>query len=253
MMTARPAALNPAAMMSPAAIKMAGPVVIAHRTVGHPMAIPVAIAIGTHAKAVTGRPMAAPVVTGIVMTGHAKIAPVMIVTRVIVRKATARLMGIRATVTGTPAQRVADLSMAGPIVIANVEIVSAMIGNRIGAAMARHLKDAIPMKIGRKMAVHPVAARKRVAPGLVAVGIWTHAHKHPFALKPGLKIARSNVVLAIKRNPVDSAQAVNSHLSRAAKRLTVMAATRRCAVKGQHLLARNQALKLHMQMALPAA
>jgi hypothetical protein len=212
-------------------------------------AIPAVIATGMHAQLATGHPMAAPVATAIVMIGLAKIVPVMIVTRVIVRKATARLMAIRAaTVTGTPAQRVVGLNMVVPMAI-----VSAMIGSRNGVAMAFLRREVIPMKMVHRMVARHGAPRKKAAHGLAAVAIWTRAHKRPFALKPGLKIARSSVALAIMRNPVDSAQAVNSHLSQAARRLTAMAATRRCAGKAQHLLARNQAAKLHMQMALPDA
>jgi hypothetical protein len=237
--TVRPAALNPAAMMNHAATNMAGPVVIDHRMVALLTAIPAAIAAGTPVQLAIGHRMAAQVATGIAMTGHAAIVPVMIVIRVIVRKATARHMAILvATVTGTPTQRVVGLAVTA---------------SRNGAVMARRPKGAILTRIVPRMAAHRGVRLKRVAPELAAVVTWTRAQKRPFALKPGLKIVHSNVALAIMRTPVDSALAVNSHLSQAAKRSTVMAAMPRCAGKGQRLLARNQAVKLHMQMALPAA
>jgi hypothetical protein len=236
-------------MMNHAAINMAGQAAIAHRTAAPLTAIPAGIATGMRAQLVTGHPMAVQVATAIVMTGPAMTGHAKTVPTVTVRKAIVRLMAIPVlTVTGTPAQRVVGLSMVGPAVI-----VSAMTVSRNGVAMACRLKlkAVIPTRTAPRMAAHHGVRRKRAAPGLAAVAIWTRAHKHPFALKPGPKIAHNNVVLAIMRTLVDSAQAVNSHLSQAAKRLTVMAAMRRCAGKVRHLLARSQAAKLPIQMVLP--
>ena len=239
MMIARPAALNPTVMTNPAVINTAGQAATALRTAAPLMGIPAGIATGMRAQ----------LVNGIVMTGHAKTIPAVIVNKAIVCNATVRLMAILVvTVTGTPAQRVVGVGMVGPVVI-----VSAMTASRNGVAMACRLKAVIPAKTAPRMAARHGVHRKRAARGLAAVAIWTPAYKRPFALTLGPKIADNNVVRARMRNLVDSAKAANSHLNQAAERLTVMAAMRPCAGKLQHLLARSQAAKLQIQMVLPGA
>lgn len=146
MMTARPAALNPAAMMSRAAINMAGPVVIAHRTVGPLMAIPVAIATGTPAQPVIGRPMVGLMGIDIVMTGHAAID----------------LMGIDHAATGT--------GMTGLNTVAQ-KMVARKTDVRNGVVMALPRMAAGSMITVRKMDARPGVARRKVAPGLAAVAI----------------------------------------------------------------------------------
>jgi hypothetical protein len=151
MMTARPAALNPAAMMSRAAINMAGPVVIAHRTVGPLMAIPVAIATGTPAQPVIGRPMVGLMGIDIVMTGHAAID----------------LMGIDHAMIDHAAT---GTGMTGLNTVAQ-KMVARKTDVRNGVVMALPRMAAGSMITVRKMDARPGVARRKVAPGLAAVAI----------------------------------------------------------------------------------
>jgi hypothetical protein len=115
---------------------MAGPVVIAHRTVGPLMAIPVAIATGTPAQPVIGRPM-----VGLMGIDHA-------------------MIDHAATGTG----------MTGLNTVAQ-KMVARKTDVRNGVVMALPRMAAGSMITVRKMDARPGVARRKVAPGLAAVAI----------------------------------------------------------------------------------
>ena len=161
MLTARQGALNPAVMTNLAGINTIGQAATDLRTAAPLMGILAGIAIGMRAQLVTGI-----VMTGSAMIGHAKTFPA-----AVLNTATVRLMAILVvTVTGTPNQKGVGLGMVGPVVI-----VSAMIANRNGVAMACRLKAVISTKTAPRIAADHGARRKRAAPGLAAVAIWIPA------------------------------------------------------------------------------